>query len=69
MRGSHRPVFKVARRAGQSYILVARLENTIAPGRRASDFASPGTQIQVLLIVHRPLESETEKLKMVSCRG
>ncbi len=27
--------------AGQWYILVARLENTIAPGRRASDFASP----------------------------
>ncbi len=28
---------EVARRAGQWYILVARLENTIAPGRRASD--------------------------------
>ncbi len=40
LRGS--PVFKVARRAGRWYILVARLENTLAPGRRASDFASPG---------------------------
>ncbi len=40
LRGS--TVFKVARRAGRWYILVARLENTIAPGRRASDFASPG---------------------------
>ncbi len=32
-------VFKVARRAGWWYILVAQLENTIAPGRQASDFA------------------------------
>ncbi len=29
------------RRAGWWYILVARLENIIAPGRRAKDFASP----------------------------
>ncbi len=35
------PVFKVARQAGQWYILVARLENAIALGRRASDFVSP----------------------------
>ncbi len=35
------PVFKVARRAGQWYILVAQLENATAPGHRASDFASP----------------------------
>ncbi len=28
------------------YILVARLENIIAPGRRASDFASPDFYLQ-----------------------
>ncbi len=33
--------FKIALRAERWYILLARLENTIAPGRRASDFASP----------------------------
>ncbi len=32
--------FKVASQAGRWFILVARLDNTIAPGRRASDFAS-----------------------------
>ncbi len=42
-RGS--PVFKIARRAGQWYILVAWLENVIAPGRRASDFASPDKKL------------------------
>ncbi len=47
LRGS--PVFKVARRAGRWYILVARLENTIAPGRRASDFASPEHDIVLTL--------------------
>ncbi len=47
LRGS--PVFKVACRAGRWYILVARLENTIAPGRRASDFASPGKCKKLLL--------------------
>ncbi len=40
------PVFKIARRAGQWYILVAWLENAIDPGRRASDFASPDNTIR-----------------------
>ncbi len=34
---------KVARRAVQWKILLARLENTIAPGRLACDFAIPDT--------------------------
>ncbi len=35
------PIFKVVHQAGRWYILVARLGNTITPGSRASDFASP----------------------------
>ncbi len=35
------PVFKIARLTEWRYILVARQENTIAPGRRASSFLSP----------------------------
>ncbi len=57
------PVFKVARRAGRWYILVARLENTIAPGRRASDFASPVKDGAVPAIKDRSHDSE---LQMVS---
>lgn len=37
----HWNVCKIACRAGRWYILVDRLENTTAPGRRASDFVSP----------------------------
>ncbi len=41
LRTCRSPVSKVACWTGQWYILVAWLKNTIAPGRRASDFASP----------------------------
>ncbi len=51
------------------YILVARLENTIAPGRRASDFASPvkGTSV-VVLKVERVLDIHSPHLQFLPAR-